>query len=221
MGRLNSGVSASSSITMAAPRYSANQLIGAPSTGPTIKATAPRSAIAINAASDRRAAAQHHSGRNQTERPRGRDQHRLEHLAELGHAEVELDLEDRQADDDAAEAEVLDELQADAVLGRVVAHRPAPLVFEEQRGDRREPGAADHHQVGRPPQRDVLAEDAVPDVVERKAGQRVQAAAGHQHAADRRVPVAGDPHRERAGLLVRQHDRRAAGDEQQEQARPG
>ena len=35
---------------MAAPRYNANQLIGAPSTGPTIKATAPRRPIAINAA---------------------------------------------------------------------------------------------------------------------------------------------------------------------------
>ena len=77
--------------------------------------------------------------------------------------------------------------------GRVVACGAAPLVFEEQRCDRREPGAADHHQVGRPPQRDVLTEDAVPDVVEREAGQRVQAAAGHQDAADRRVPVAGDP----------------------------
>ena len=94
----------------------------------------------------------------------------------------------------------------------------APLVLEEQGRDRREPGTADHHQVGRPPQRHVLAEDAVPDVVEGKADQGVQAAAGHQEAADRRVPVAGDPYCERTRLLVGQHDRRAAGDEQQEQA---
>ena len=50
MGRLNTGVSATSSTTTAAPRYSANQLIGAPSIGPTISATRPRSAIANSAA---------------------------------------------------------------------------------------------------------------------------------------------------------------------------
>ena len=170
---------------------------------------------------DGRAAAEHHPGGDERERSGRRDQHRFEHLAELGDAEVEFDLEHRQADDDAAEAEILDGLEPDAFLGLVVAHRPLALVFEEERGDRREPGTADHHQVGRPPQRDVLAEDAVPDVVEREAGQGVQPAAGHQDTADRRVPVAGDPYRERTGLLVGQHDRRAAGDEQKEQARPG
>ena len=73
---------------------------------------------------DRRAAAQHDAGRDETERRRGGDQHRLEHLAELRYAEVELDLEHRQADEDAAEAEVLDELDADAV--RRARRRPSP-----------------------------------------------------------------------------------------------
>ena len=53
------------------------------------------------------------------------DQHRLEHLAELWHPEVELDLEHRQADEDAAEAEVLDELDAEAV--RLGASSPIAL----------------------------------------------------------------------------------------------
>ena len=108
---------------------------------------------------------------------RGRDQHRLEDLAELRHAEVELDLEDRHADDDAPEREVLDELETRAVLGRIVADGLASLVIQEQRGQRRETGAADHHQVGGTPQRDVLTEDAVPDVVEGEARQCVQPAA--------------------------------------------
>ena len=106
-----------------------------------------------------RACGEHHPGGDKAERPGRRDQHRLEHLAELGDAEVELDLEHRKADD-AAEAEVSDAFQEDAVLGAVLAHRPITLIFEQQRRDGREPGAADHHQVGRAPQGDVLAEDA-------------------------------------------------------------
>ena len=66
-----------------------------------------------------------------------------------------------------------------------------PSCSRKQRGERGEAGAADHHQVGGAPQRDVLAEDAVPDVVEREADQRVQPAAGHQDTADGRVPRAG------------------------------
>ena len=161
--------------------------------------------------------AQHHPGRNKPEGPGRRDQHRFEHLAELGDAEVELDLKHRHADDDTGEAEIFDECQTEAFFGCVVADRPLPLVLEEQGRDRRGPGTADHHQVGRPPQRHVLAEDPVPDIVEGKAHQGVKAAAGHQHAADRCVPIAGDTNCERTRLLIRQHDRRAAGDEQKEQ----
>ena len=50
IGRRNSGVSATNSTTSAGPRYSGNQLIAAPNTGPTIRATPPRSAIANSAA---------------------------------------------------------------------------------------------------------------------------------------------------------------------------
>jgi hypothetical protein len=71
--------------------------------------------------------------------------------------------------------------------------------------------------VRRPPQGHVLAEDAVPDVVKGESEQRVQAAARHQQSAHRRVPIAGDSHRGRARLVVRQHARQATGDEQQEQ----
>ena len=102
-------------------------------------------------------------------------------------------------------------------LGCVLADGAAALVLEEQRGERGEARAADQHQVGRPPQRDVLAEDAVPDVVEREPDQRVEPAAGHQDAADRGVPVPGDPDGGRARLVIRQHAGQAAGDEQDEQ----
>ena len=54
-------------------------------------------------------------------------------------------------------------------------------------------GAADQHQVRRPPEGDVLAEEPVPEVVEREAdAARRPPQASDQHAADRRVPVAGD-----------------------------
>ena len=103
-------------------------------------------------------------------------------------------------------------------VGASVTHRLAALVVEHDRRQRGEARTADHHQMGWSPQRDVLAEDAVPDVVEREAEQCVQPAAGHHDPANRRVPVAGDPHGRRAGLVVGQHAGQAAGDEQQEQA---
>ncbi len=53
-------------------------------------------------------------------------------------------------------------------------------------------GAADEHEVRRAPEGDVLAEDAMPDVVERKADQGEHAARGHDDTAERRVPVADD-----------------------------
>ena len=166
----------------------------------------------------RRAAAEHDAGRHQGEGGRGGDQHRLEHLAELRDAEVELDLEHRQPTRMPPKPRYWMNLMKMPPVGASspIALSPSWLsMIADQRGEAR---AADHHQVGRTPQRDVLAEDAVPDVVEREAGQRVQAAAGHQDAADGRVPVAGDAHGGRTGLVVRQHARQAARDEQQEQA---
>ena len=58
-------------------------------------------------------------------------------------------------------------------------------------------GAADQHQVRRPPEGDVLAEDPVPDVVERETDQRERRGGEHRDAAERRVPVAGDADRPR------------------------
>jgi hypothetical protein len=125
------------------------------------------------------AASQHDAGGDQSER-RGRgDEHRLEHLTELHDAEVELDLEDRHPDHQTTEGEVLDELDARTVLRSVFTDRAATLVLQEECCESGEAGATDHHQVGGSPQGDVLAEDAVPDVVEREADQRVQPAAGH------------------------------------------
>src|SRR3954447_10513559 len=68
------------------------------------------------------------------------------------------------------------------------------------------------------PQRDVLAEDAVPDVVEREAHHGVEAAAGQQYPADRGVPIAGDAYRGRSWLVERQHNRDHPCQENAEQA---
>jgi hypothetical protein len=60
-----------------------------------------------------------------------RDQHRLEHLTELRHAEVELDLEHRHADDHTRETEVLDEFDSHAAARGVLIRRLAALMLEE------------------------------------------------------------------------------------------
>jgi len=99
----------------------------------------------------------------------------------------------------------------------VGAHRDIAFALQEQRGDKRQTGAADEHQMCWAPERDVLTEDPVPDVVEWKADERVQPATGHQHAADGRVPGLGDLDGGRTGLVIRQDDRQRARDEQQEQ----
>src|SRR5271168_1668357 len=71
--------------------------------------------------------------------------------------------------------------------------------------------------MGWAPECYVLAEDAVPDVIERETDHRVEAAAGHQHAAHRGVPAAGDPHRCRTRLVEGQYHRDHAGHEDAEQ----
>ena len=218
MGRLKSGVRATNSTTIAGPEIQREPVDRCPED----RADDERYQAAQHDRQQRRdngrAPAQQDAGRDETESRRGGDEHGLEHLAELRYAEVEFDLEHRQADEDAAEAEVLNELDADAVGRSVIAHRLEALVVEHDRRQRGEAGAADHHQMGRPPQRDVLAEDAVPDVVEWEARECVEAAPGHQDAADGCVPGAGDPHGRRPRLVVRQHAGQAAGDEEKEQS---
>ena len=56
-----------------------------------------------------------------------------------------------------------------------------------------------------PAERHVLAEQPVPDVVEREAEQRVEAGGGEQDAADRHVPALDEAHGGRARLLVQRH----------------
>ncbi|MET0687329.1 MAG: hypothetical protein ABW060_18550, partial [Solirubrobacteraceae bacterium] len=90
-----------------------------------------------------------------------------------------------------------------------------PLALDGEDGDAEQgqDGAADQHQVGGAPEGDVLAEEAVPDVVEWEADQRERAAGADQDAAQRRPPVAGDPDRGRPGLLLGEGEREAAGGE--------
>lgn len=170
----------------------------------------------------RRAGPEHQACRDGRQRGRTRDHHGLQHQAELLDTEVVFDLEHRQPDEQAAERQVPQEgvepgVVLDVARAAVACHGHPALVLEQQHGDQRQPGAADEHQMCWTPERHVLAEDAVPDVVEREADQRVQAAQRHEHAADGGVPGAGDPDRGRSRLLVGQHHRQDTGDEQQEQ----
>jgi len=61
--------------------------------------------------------------------------------------------------------------------------------------------------VCRPPEGDFLAEDAVPDVVQREPEKGVQSGTRDEDATGRGEPVAGDSDRGRAGAFVEgEHD---------------
>ena len=94
---------------------------------------------------------------------------------------------------------------------------PATLDDQDRAPDQGQAGAADQHQVGRAPEGHVLAEDPMPDVVEREADQRERRRGEHRHTAEGRVPVAADPDRTVARLAIREDDREEAGDEDPEQ----
>ena len=103
------------------------------------------------------------------------DQHRLEDELELRHAEVELALEGREPDQEAAGQRARGAAQRAAQRAAAAAPRAsAARALDEQHGqaDERHRRAADQHQVRRAPERHVLAEQPVPDVVEREAEQR-------------------------------------------------
>ena len=74
----------------------------------------------------------------------------------------------------------------------VAPDRRDRLAHQHHAAERRERGAADQHQVGRAPERHVLAEQPVPHVVEREACERERAASGHHQTAERRPPVAAE-----------------------------
>ena len=136
---------------------------------------------------DRRTSTQRDARDDRSHGGRRRDQHRLEHQPELRHAEVEFDLIDRHSDQQPAAGQITHESDEGAVFslqctigGRVCLQVPFALVLQHEHREQGEVGAADHHQMGGAPQRHVLAEDAMPDVVEREADHRVHSAAGHQ-----------------------------------------
>ena len=156
----------------------------------------------------RAAAADEQPGGDQGHARGAGDHERLEDQPELRDVEVVLALEDRQPEQQAAHRRGLpDEAGDPADLAvAVVGGQPAvALLLEDQQADDRQPGAGDEHQVGGAPERDVLAEEPVPDVVQGEAEQRVEAGAGEQDAADRHVPAADEADGGRAGLLVQRH----------------
>ena len=165
-----------------------------PKTGPTISAMPPRMTRKKPAAAS--APPRPMNSRAATRaRPRGAGDHeRLEDQPELRDVEVVLALEDRQPEQQAAHRRGLPDEAGDAadLAVAVVGGQPAvALLLEDQQADDRQPGAGDQHQVGGAPERHVLAEEPVPDVVEREAEQRVEAGAGEQEAADRARPSRG------------------------------
>jgi hypothetical protein len=119
----------------------------------------------------------------------------MEHEPELRHTEVELALEGREGDEEAAHeqaaAEVVDEWTAALALG-IAAQRHDRLGDEDHPAQHRQRAAADQHQVGRAPQRHVLSEDAMPQVVEREPREREGAGGRDHQPANGRPPVAAE-----------------------------
>ena len=75
-----------------------------------------------------------------------------------------------------------------------VRRRPPAFDRERPAPERRQRRAADHLDVGRAPGGDVLAEQAVPDVVEREPGERDHAARAQQERTGRHRPSRREPH---------------------------
>ena len=141
-------------------------------------------------AADRAAAARPDPRRDQADAGRQHDQHRLAGRARNWGTpksnspwKVESATRKAPASDDLAEAGPAGGAGRPAGLALLVA-----LGVQRPGAEHRERGAADQHQVGRAPERHVLAEDAVPDVVEREGEQRARAADRDHQGADRRVP---------------------------------
>src|SRR5213078_1849651 len=116
------------------------------------------------------------------------DEQRLEDELELRDAEVELALEGREADEQAAHQAEPAELgdPGDVALGALTSVAPRAHALLEQDGlaDERHARAAEEHQVRRAPEGHVLAEEAVPHVVEGEAEQGEAAARGDEQSAD-------------------------------------
>ena len=152
------------------------------------------------------------AGRDQGDAGGQHDHRRLEQLVELGNAEVELGLQRRHADEEGAGQGDVDAehgLRVDRTTGG--ARGPFSLDGEDPEGEGRKRGAADHLDVGRPPEGDVLAEQPVPHVVEGEAGEGDQPADAQQQAADGHIPIAAEPHRGPRRPLVAEDDRQDAG----------
>jgi hypothetical protein len=182
---------------------------------------------------ERRAAPAEHAGEDQRDRREQGDQHRVEEEPELRDPVVELSLEDRErrqqapaGGDEAQHAQRSTGPLGDEAERRLGAGGPGPpraageagLGEDHEDAQHRHRSAAEQHQMRRAPEGDVLAEHAVPEIVGRKAEQPEGGAQDQQQAADRRVPVAADPHRRRAGAALGEDDRQPARGEQRHQA---
>jgi hypothetical protein len=148
----------------------------------------------------RAAAAEPHPRGDQRHRGGERDQHRVEDELELRHAVAELELERGEADQRRARELDLPGEQPQAA-GAGPARRAAALDEQQPGGDGRQRGAADHQHVGRAPERDVLAEDAVPDVVEREAEHGDRAAQEQKRAAERHAPAGREGERRAVAVV--------------------
>ncbi len=162
---------------------------------------------------------------------RERDQHRMKDQAVLRYTEVEFGLEGRQAHEQAAHqadaprrGHVLGpDTEARSGAGGGVGARPVgtctqPFGDQNGLGYERQSGAPDQHQMGRTPERHVLAEQPVPQVIQGKRDQGERTAGRQQDATGGRVPTVCDPYGAPPRTLVRKDDREDSRREHAEQS---
>jgi hypothetical protein len=139
-------------------------------------------------------------------------------LVELRHAEVELALEGGHADQERAGEAGVDDLLEPGVAGEVLATGAGRLDLEDPDAEDREARAAEEQQVGGAPERHVLPEQPVPDVVHGERQQRHGAADEDHHRPERHPQLARDLQRDVARLALRERHRDDPAEEDAEQA---
>ena len=173
---------------------------------------------------DQRAARSRPQARGDQRHRRGEHhQHRLEEEVELRHAEVELGLEGREPDQEGAhERAALEPQHARRERLRLAAARCSRATRAPSTSSTERPTSV----IAAPP---ISIRWVGPQSVTSwpnsrcqksssgKAGERERATGEQQHAADGRVPVAGDAHRAAPGPLGGEDHREEAGDEAAEQ----
>ena len=124
------------------------------------------------------------AGSHERQAGRSGNEQGLQDQPKLGHTEVELGLEDGQADQHPAHGGGPLSVRPPVTLGGDLPRGERAFLVEKRHAHQGQARSSDQHQVSRTPQGHVLAEDAMPHVIEGEAEQRVRAGAHEEQTSD-------------------------------------